>query len=68
MKHFTMTVAGQSLRFTEEDIDTIQAALVDATQRPGARIQRYGASGLVSVVMLDDRHAANDTAAIEVDY
>ncbi|WP_027351091.1 hypothetical protein [Halotalea alkalilenta] len=75
MKRFTMTVAGQTLSFTEDDIDTIQAALASATQRPGARIQRYGASGLVSVVMQDDRHgfaqrdAANDALDSEqVDY
>lgn len=54
MKHFVLTINGQSVTFSEGDLKAMDSAMTAAANLPGREIQRSGQSGTVMAVLQDD--------------
>lgn len=58
MKHFVMTIKGQSLSFSAGDIKAMQEVLSVATRQQDGKAQRFGQSGHITIE--PDRRASTD--------
>ncbi|WP_110686502.1 hypothetical protein [Salinicola aestuarinus] len=67
MKRFTLTVGGQSLQFTEQDIPALDEALNVATNRAGREVVRHSEGGTRVAVLMERAGSGGKHSALPRD-